>query len=173
MIYICFSLLAFIVTIIIHLLFCRILLVFGKKSIKSLGIFIVCLIFYISFLHVMNKSVFFSQKGLWYIPLPWVSVVFYILLLLFYFIYFMSTFSGEESPSLKLYSLLKNGQQLSLSQIVHEFPKVEMIDMRLRSLESGKFIMQKKNNFTVLKRGKILAGIFSWYRSLLDWKSSG
>lgn len=173
MFYLLSSLIFFTLSVVCHVILTRILLLFGKKSILSVSIFILGGLIYGIFSHLIVNQTHIQDKSYFFLPLPLSSFLLYLLFVLNYLIYFLSTYSGEESPSLKLYFLIKNSSGKTLREIVHEFPKKKMIDSRFESLEKGNFIQSKKNLYVILPRGVRLANMFKLYRKFLGWQSSG
>jgi hypothetical protein len=165
--------LAFIVTLLIHILISRILLSSGIKSVKLLVIFALGLLGYIQFFMTIIQPLSINHHGLWYTPLPLSSVLLYILLFIFYLIYYLSTYSGEVGPSIKLYMLLRQYGSRSRPEILREFSDQEFIHKRLNSLVEGNFISRNNNVYRVLPKGKKLADLIRLYRSVVGWESSG
>ena len=149
-------------------------MVYAKKTLLSFIVFLIGGLAHgiVSYLLVTQHKIL-NDVSFFFLDFPISSLFLYILLVLNYLVYYLSTFSGEESPSLKLYFLLKNGERKTLREIVREFPKKEIIDMRLDSLKAGKFIKQRKDVYVILPRGEKLAKLFTLYRKFLSWQSSG
>jgi hypothetical protein len=173
MIYIFFGFIFFILTALIHIILSRRYFLIGRKIKFFWGTFVFGLGGFIVFQYILIHSGIFFERRLLYIPIPFSACLSYIFLSFLYFIYFLSTFSGEESPSVKLYLLLKNGQKRTYKQIIGSFTDNEMVGVRIRSLITDKLINRSKSSYKILPKGKIVAQLFMWYRSLLGWKSSG
>lgn len=172
MVYLFNSFALFLLSIFFHVILSRILLYFGKKSILLVGVFAVGGLIHVAVSYVLVRQPERFDNAFFF-PLSVSSSMLYLLFVFIYLVYFLATYSGEESPSLKLFYLLRDEKGRSYSEIKREFPKKEMIDMRIKSLVIGKFVMQNKDKYLILPRGEWLANVFKHYRNLLGWKSSG
>ena len=173
MVYLLSSVVFFFFSVVIHIVLSRILLLFRKKSILLTTVFAGGGLAHFILTTYLQQAFLNKESNLFFAPLFLSSFLLYLLLVFIYLVYFLSTYSGEQSPSLTLYFLLRDGKGRSLSEIKSEFPKKEMIDMRIVSLENGQFIKKKKDKYVVLPRGEWLTHVFKLYRKLLGWQSSG
>lgn len=173
MVYLLNSVFFFLISVIFHIVLSRIFLLFGRKSILLVSVFAVGGIMHFIITLISLKQSINFESNLFLLPLPFTSFLLYMLLVFNYLIYFMATYWGEESPSLKLYFFLKNGEKRTFTEITAIFPKKELIDMRLEALVSGQFIKQKKDVYVIQPRGERLAYLFKLYRKFLGWQSSG
>src|SRR3989344_2638066 len=173
MVYLLSSIVFFLFSIVIHIVLSRILLLFRKKSILLTAVFAGGGLAHFISASFLAKAFSNYDGNLFFTPLSLSSYLLYLILVFIYLVYFLSTYSGEQSPSLTLYFLLRDGKGRSLSIIKREFPKKEMIDMRIKSLITGKFVKQNKDKYLILSRGEWLAYVFRLYRKLLSWSSSG
>jgi hypothetical protein len=165
--------LCFIFTLLIHILISRILIFYGKKSLKLLYIFAFGLIFFAIFFVSIIQPISIDHKGIFFLPLPLTSIFLYILLFIFFIVYYLSTYSGEIGPSIKLYSILRRYGKRTFAQIVKDFPEKDYIFKRLFSLQEAKFISYRNDTYKILPQGKYLSDILNIYRSIIGWKSSG
>ena len=173
MVYLFCSFICFFLSVVFHIVLSRILLLFGKKSILLTTVFAGGGLAHFILTTYLQKAFLNKESNLFFAPLFLSSFLLYLLLVFIYLVYFLSTYSGEQSPSLTLYFLLRDGKGRSLKKIKSEFPKKEMIDMRIASLENGQFIKKIKDKYFVLPRGERLAYVFRLYRKALGWSSSG
>ena len=173
MVYLFCSFICFFLSVVFHIVLSRILLLFGKKSILLTTVFVGGGLAHFMSVTYLAKAFSNYDGNLFFTPLSLSSYLLYLILVFIYLVYFLSTYSGEQSPSLTLYFLLRDGKGRSLKKIKSEFPKKEMIDMRIASLENGQFIKKIKDKYFVLPRGEWLANVFRFYRKLLSWSSGG
>src|SRR3989338_4940149 len=173
MVYLFCSFLCFFLSVVFHIVLSRILLLFGKKSILLTTVFAGGGLAHFMSATFLAKAFSNYDGNLFFTPLSLSSYLLYLILVFIYLVYFLSTYSGEQSPSLTLYFLLRDGKGRSMSEIKSGFPKKEMIDMRIASLENGQFIKKIKDKYFVLPMGERLAYVFRLYRKALGWSSSG
>jgi hypothetical protein len=165
--------LVFTITLIIHILVSRIFRLFGIKTMKLLLIFGLGLIVFNRFFVSIIQPVSLGYKGLFFVPLPISAIFFYILLFMFYLIYYLSTYSGETGPSIKLYLIMRRYGKRSLSQIQNEFPEKDFIHKRLASLVNSGFIIKNNRIYTASPQGKRFVQLIGFYRFITGWKLGG
>jgi hypothetical protein len=156
-----------------HILVSRILLSYGIKSLRLLILFAIGFLIHLQFFVSIIQPVSIGQQGLLFIPLPFTAALLYILLFVFYLIYYLSTYSGEIGPSIKIYLLMRRYGKRTFPQILREFSESDLIEHRLMSLLKGQFVSRKNNTYTILPKGKQLADAIRIYRAFVRWPSGG
>jgi hypothetical protein len=165
--------LAFAITLIIHILVSRILLSYDIKTMKLLLIFGLGFLGFNRFFVSIIQPISLGYKGLFFIPLPLSAAFLYIFLFLFYLIYYLSTYSGEVGPSIKMYLMMRRFGKRTLTQIKNEFPEKDFIHKRLTSLVKGGFIYHDRGIFKILPKGRKFVFMIDFYRFITGWKLGG
>ena len=148
---------AFLLQAVIH----RVLIFFGKRSLLSLGVYPLSWVGLIGY--------FFTRQSV----LPFTSLLFFGLLTCVYTILFLSIYLHQNSPSTKMYVLIRKNRSMSIKDILKHFSEEEMIAPRLADLARTGYISKQKGIYRVLSSGKKVDKYLSFYRKLLKWESSG
>lgn len=106
--------------------------------------------------------------------LPLTTIFFYSFLSIFYCIYAMSPFLGDEGPTAKILSALSTHPQgLTENRLRSVLSDVEIIDKRIDDLIHSGWITKKDSRFISTHRGGRIAQWILWYRSVLRIGRSG
>lgn len=118
------------------------------------------------------KSANYDLKEWRQVYLPFSSIFIFILLTGSYFILLTSVFLDDESPSTKIYSLIRRKEKMGLSDLINQFSNKTLIIKRLHELEKAGFVY-KKRKYQILPKGKILVSLINHYKNTLGWKIIG
>lgn len=165
MIYLASSILFFLLMLMVHLSLHKLLARFGIKSFWTETIFFFGFILYIFI--ILPKIPDTS------LPLPLTSAIFYLCLTGFHFVYYVSTLSGERSPSAEIFFLLRYKKVTRYKDIIGKFSDTELIKYRLNSLIKSHLVKKKGDRYFILPKGKKIVFAVNLYRQLLNWNSSG
>lgn len=106
--------------------------------------------------------------------LPFTTILFYAFLSIFYCIYAMSPFLGDEGPTAKILSALSTHPQgLTEYRLRSVLSNVEVIDKRIDDLTNSGWITKKDSRFIPTRSGTRIAQGILWYRSVLHVSQSG
>lgn len=171
MIFIVVSLISFIFTVLVHILFHRWLIEKGRATVKIFSVFL--------FGFILNAFLilFLFHNGNWRsIPLPMTSVALYGLFSLTYIIFFASPFLGDESPSSKILLLVKKSGKMSFEGIKDNFSDEKLILKRLKDMARANLIEEKgesKKRYRILPKGQKIAMFVIFYRRLMSYNLVG
>ncbi len=101
-------------------------------------------------------------------PLFFSSLCLYILLSVSFTIFFASPFLGDESPSSKIYLLLKKNGTMTKEELLSYFTDKEIVLKRIDNLIFVGWIEVKNNHLRVTKKGKFIASLIFFNRTLLN-----
>ena len=173
-IFVCLSI--FTINACFHFIIHKILARFKVYSIKTVSVFFFGLLFNLYWsLQIASGKLFMSQDlPYWLVAsLPLSSLLLYCLLCLVYTIFYTAPLTDNHSPSTRIIPLVEKRGKISEEEIIVFFSNKDLITGRLSNLEKAGLIGKKQNSYKVLKRGKILIGLVSVYRRLLNWHPGG
>lgn len=140
-----------------------------KGNIRSARIFLLCTLMYFP-LNVVLHSVL---SDLFVVPLRLTGFLLYCFIVTFYAIYFVSALLGEESPSGRIYSYIKNHSRASESELLKLLPEKSMIGDRLGHLLKSGYIRKQAGTYVITQKGKRVLIPLSLYRSLVGADEGG
>lgn len=169
MIHIFISVLVFILVTIIHVIVHRVCVLTGRKTFKSVAVYLLGLISLVilPFLNIIG-NLFPSVYSL-----PLTGIVFYSLISILYIMFFTSTYSQDVSPSIQLFLHIKQSPGISHHKLLRYFSEYELIDRRMHNLVQNGYIRKSSNKFYISNSGQTLIRLIDGYRHLLRWESSG
>lgn len=174
MIYLGVSFLVFVATAFFHLIFYKKSLL-KQTVLANLLIFLIGLIgelIIISYLSINNTFPKFSAD--WkFVPLPFSSLTFYILLSVTYLIYLSSIILADKSPSNTIIEMIINGGKISRKRLINKFAKSNFIEKRLAEMVKTELILENDSTYTVTVRGKTIARLIETYRQIYKWDEGG
>lgn len=158
--YFWYSLMIFILSVLLHILICRF---FDKLQIRSF------------------KSVLIFPLGLFILilPNPWkddfilTPVAVYILFSIIWSLLFISVYYRDVSPTFKILSLAGRKKRFSLKEVTGIFSDRELIFNRLEGLISSGQIKKNKDSYYVTAKGVKLIFLINIYRKILNWNQGG
>jgi hypothetical protein len=160
------TLILFILSVIIHILFHKLLLMFGIKTFKGVIVFIPLLIILIIICTLFPDPI--VDK----IDFRLTAYFLYILMVLSYILMISSPILGDESSSSKIINLLKV-KSFSEYELNHFFSNKILIKKRIDDLIKSNLIILNKNIYYCTNKGKFIAWFFKVYRSLMGWNECG
>jgi hypothetical protein len=160
------SIALFILTVIFHNVFHRLLLKYHIITFKSVGIFLI--VFF-----VLVVSALLEFKGIFHIRINLTIITLYLILSLDYIVVISSPFLGDEGPSSKIVFLLKKHKSLSKDNIINKFSNERLIKKRLNDLTRSKLIEKRNNKYFIISGGKRLVSLIKIYRKTIGWKLVG
>ena len=166
MLLILISITAFLITLITHVYIFRKFRHINSDTVITLIIFLSGFIINCLFIFWLNK---FDRN--FQFPLTEISV--YLLLSIIFIIFFLYTYLVEEAPTATILSVLGKKKRISEKEINFYFSNSKLINSRLKDLLKQNFIIFSKKRFLVLKKGRAIAKIINFYRSILGWKNFG
>lgn len=184
MIYIITSIFTFILTIVLHIILSNIIPRFLAKMRNTLLVYVLGFFinaFFIYFLQnlFINSDIFnsgskinYNVNNLLFLPLLVTANIIYILLSLAYLLFFLSPFMGDESPSSKIFLLLRRGD-LSDRQIVSNFSNQKLIEQRLEDMIDVGWLRKSGNIYVCTSYGRVISGMIRFYRKILSWDFYG
>lgn len=174
MVYILISIILFILTVIIHIFTHRILVKVGVVTFKTVGVFLIgFLINFITIIFYYNKNKSNMRGELWLMPIPFTAVVLYGLLLLVYFALFTGPCWGEESPSSKIFLMVKKKKGMNIAEIKNNFRNEDLVMRRIDDLIGVNWLEKQKGKYKVTSRGKLILKFIIFYRKILGWELIG
>lgn len=175
MIYIFISVVAFILATVIHLFVHRFFVLLGHKTFKSVAVYGFGLIsLLLIFSSKVSDNLFPALTDTWLrVPLPLAGIVLYSLFSILYIMLFTSPYTGDVSPSIQLFLLIKRIPGINHQAILHEFSEKELIGHRLHNLVRTRYIQKLDNRYYVSKKGQTVIRLIESYRHWLRWTSSG
>lgn len=99
--------------------------------------------------------------------LPFSSTLLYILLSIIYLVYFINASSGEDSPSGRIYMMVKKKGPMTGKQIEREFSASQLIGKRLNSLTSANLLVKEGVVYKASPKGRLLVEAISLYKRVL------
>lgn len=176
MMFILVSVTVFIASIIGHMVIHRVVVLLGKKSFKTIAIFVVGLIahvYIVVFLAPNIATFMLTNYSLWTYPLVMTSTMLYGLLALAYVIYIASPYLGDEGPTNKVLRILRTGSGLTAHEIEQAFTNEELFIKRVGDLQAAGWIKTARKRHRLSSRGRVLASSMSWYRKILKYHKGG
>lgn len=175
MIYIFFSLIFFVVTVMVQIIVHKILLVYGKRTfatihVLTLGCFVHALLQYLLFQSNSQSSL---NENLWLLPLPWSASFLYVLLFFFYITYSASPYLGQEGPTSKILNLFRRHPYLTEQQIFKSFTDQETVLARIDDLMKSGWVTKDRGYLKLNSFGKVLARFILFYRNILGLHIGG
>jgi len=170
MLYLIISALFFILSFLIHTLWCR-----YKKGVELhitsfVVISVMCLFGYFA-----AASFLIPQKvggpGIWLLPLEKTAAVLYFFLLPFYLVFYYSTMI--DSPSRRTIALLKERGALSYEEISREITDEKFIMTRLNPLVTFGYVHFDGRYYRLSSRAVLSCRIINLYQKLLGRKIGG
>ena len=163
MICITISLAFLILSVSLHLLWCR----YSKRQgLHLISLMIICFLF-LSLLVILTVSnLGASSRGsspdLWNMPLALTAILFYLLSLFVYFVLF--TITVIDSPSKYLTEMVRNQGPLTYQQILGKMGGDNFIMSRLKTLVSVRYVENNGSRYKLTTRGRLLARILNVYQ---------
>ena len=174
--YIAISLISFLLTVTAHILIHRFLAKYKIITFKTTVVFIIG--FSINTLLIFLKVTKCSDEIIclnnwWTFSIPVTSSILYILLVFDYLAFFASPYLGDESPSSKIFLLVRKKKTATFAQIINTFSNQELISKRIDDLVRSKLVEKSGNQIVISDRGKTFLKIMNLYRKLLVWEMIG
>ena len=175
MAYILFALIFFIATVIIQILFHKVLISFGKRTFATIHVISVgCFVHaFIQYQLYQTYSRLSGEGSLWLYPVPITAGFLYVLLFFFYITYSASPYLGQEGPTSKILNLFRKHSSLSEKQVIATFTDQETVHARIDDLVNSGWIRKEGSYIRLQGFGRILARFILFYRSVLGLKSGG
>lgn len=167
------SFIIYFIAIVLHIVVHRLLVSKGIVTFKTISIFGAALILNAWILLAFALEGFTSMHLLLSIRLPLFALVSSFLAMLLYVLFFTSPFWGEESPSIKIFFLVKRNKRMLRSTIMNNFTNDDIINKRLNFLVNSEHISQRKNVYYANLKGKKLLTLIEIYRKILRWHEGG
>lgn len=165
MIYITAGFLIFLLIFLIQILWHRILLRQGRRSL------IILLLYIPGFL--VAAVIFFALKNKysWDIPLPLTASIFYILLSLLTSVFLVTPILGGRGPTSEILTLFRRKKILEYQEILQSFSDKQLFYDRINDLTKVKLIRQKKGRYHISAVGYFVVLIINAYYLVLNMKA--
>jgi len=170
MVYLITSALFFILSLLIHVLWCR----YKRRDELHITSFVVisllCLSGYFAMAHFLIPQVD-SAPGIWLLPLEKTAAVLYFFLLPFYLVFYYSTMI--DSPSRRAIALLRERGALSFGELSREISDEKFIMTRLNSLVICGYVHFDGKYYQLLPRAVLSCRIINVYQKMIGRKIGG
>lgn len=169
------SVAVFFVTAILHVIMHRVLKKFRIVTFKTTLVFTAGFILNLSLLYFFRPQINAFQTGnlWWFISTPLSALAFYVCFSFVYVLFFTSPYWGEESPSFRIFFLIKKFGQMSQADLLKYFSNEDFIQKRLQDLELEGFTGKKGDKYYLEARGRGLLNLIETYRKILNWYPGG
>ena len=164
MFYIILSFSFFLLTVILHIVWCRYKNSPHLQVLPFFGIAIFNLILYIVTQRLFLESFFTSAQSIWNLPLEMTSIVFFVLLIPFYLVFYYSV--NIDSPSCTIISILKQNESLSFEQLKEQITNEKFIVSRLKDLVEHHCVSFDGKNYRLLAHMTIMGRLLNLYQKL-------
>lgn len=131
------------ISIILHIHLHTVLTRWGVRTIKSMAVFLVGLTLYLGATFLLRDS----------ISLVWSTTLFYSLLTGIYAVFYTAPLLTYDSPTTKIYRLLRAKRNREKAQILAVFTKKEILFDRLGELKNAGLIRENDEGFSLTKKG--------------------
>ncbi len=104
---------------------------------------------------------------------PLSSILFYIGIIAFYFIYLQSALLGEESPSGKIMDFISTHPNTTKEKITRIFEGSTLTESRLEQLLDGGFIRNQKARYIITYKGAKIVWFFEVFKKIFGLTDGG
>lgn len=165
MIYITAGFLIFLLIILMQILWHRILLRQGRRSIKILLLYIPGLL--------ATAGIFFMLKNKypWDTQLPLTGCLLYILLSLLAAVFLITPILGGRGPTSEILTLIRRKKTLGYQEILQSFSDKQLFHDRINNLAKVKLIRQKNRRYYISAVGNIISRLIDNYYRLLNLRA--
>jgi predicted transcriptional regulator len=127
-----------------------------------IGLLITCMLL---FFYPLRSTTLYS------IAIPYVTLVFMILVLTLIFLWVLTPLLGEEGPTSMILRMLREKGNTK-EEIIRCCSNDEMMIKRIESLQISGLLKKEKNVYTTTKKGEFFAQMINWYFGLIHWQQS-